>query len=454
MANNDALTQLSSKNLRTIFTLILATAGIFLIQSSAIYAETDDLISKAQAIHERVITLDTHVDISVDNFTPEKNYLDNLDTQVDLPSMDSGGLDAAFFVVYVGQGPLTQEGYENAYRAAMDKFEAIHWMTSELAPQRIGLALTPKDVREIAKSGRKVALIGVENAYPLGLDLGNIRRFAERGARYMSLAHNGHSQFSDSNTGEIREGGMRYGGLSDLGRKAVEELNRWGVMIDLSHPSKAATLQTMKLSRAPVIASHSSARGLEENPRNMDDEQLMALKSNGGVIQAVAFRSYLNAEKHSAWQTEYDEIAKEIGTEMGIKIVSDRREVLMMQPEQRSKYLESIRPVIKRANELAPNISAPQVDVADFVNHIDYLVNKIGIDHVGISSDFDGGGGILGWNDADETFNVTLELVRRGYSETEIEKLWSANLLRVMDIAQAVALTIQRENEVPDVSRR
>ena len=454
MANNEALSQLSSKNLRTIFTLILATAGIFLIQSSAIYAETDNLISKAQAIHERVITLDTHVDISVDNFTPEKNYLDNLDTQVDLPSMDSGGLDAAFFVVYVGQGPLTQEGYENAYRAAMDKFEAIHWMTSELAPQRIGLALTPRDVREIAESGRKVALIGVENAYPLGLDLGNIRRFAERGARYMSLAHNGHSQFSDSNTGEIREGGMRYGGLSDLGRKAVEELNRWGVMIDLSHPSKAATLQTMKLSRAPVIASHSSARGLEENPRNMDDEQLMALKSNGGVIQAVAFRSYLNAEKHSAWQTEYDEIAKEIGTEMGIKIVSERREVLMMQPEQRSKYLESIRPVIKRANELAPKISAPQVDVADFVNHIDYLVNKIGIDHVGISSDFDGGGGILGWNDADETFNVTLELVRRGYSETEIEKLWSANLLRVMDIAQAVALTIQRENEVPDVSRR
>ena len=367
--------------------------------------------------------------------------------------MELGGLDAAFFVVYVGQGPLTQEGYKNAYRAAVDKFEAIHWMTSELAPERIGLALTPKDVREIAKSGRRVALIGVENAYPIGLDLVNIRRFAERGARYMSLAHNGHSQFSDSNTGEIRDGGMRYGGLSDLGIQAVKELNRWGVMIDLSHPSKAANLQTIKLSQAPVIASHSSARGLEENPRNMDDEQLMALKSNGGVIQAVAFRSYLNADKHSAWQIEYDEIAKEVGTEMGIEIASDRSEVLMMQPEQRTKYLESIRPVIKRANELAPTISAPPVDVADFVDHIDYLVNKIGIDHVGISSDFDGGGGILGWNDADETFNVTLELVRRGYSETEIEKLWSENLLRVMETVQAVGLAIQRGNEVPDVLR-
>ena len=432
--------------------IALATAGTLLTQSNAIYAETGDLYSKAQAIHERVITLDTHVDISVDNFAPEKNYLLSLDTQVDLPSMDAGGLDAAFFVVYVGQGPLNKVGYETAYRSAMDKFTAIHWMTTDLAPERIGLALTPEDVHEIAASGRKVALIGVENAYPLGLDINNIRRFADRGARYMSLAHNGHSQFSDSNTGEIREGGMRYGGLSDLGRQAVEELNRWGVMIDLSHPSKAATLQTMELSRAPVIASHSSARGLEENPRNMDDEQLMALKSNGGVIQAVAFRSYLNGKKHSAWQAKYDEILKEVGAEMAIDIVSDRRQIFMMQPEQRSQYIESIKPAIKRANELAANISEPQVDVADFVNHIDYLVDKIGIDHVGISSDFDGGGGVLGWDDADETFNVTLELVKRGYSEIEIEKVWSGNLLRVMQTVQEVAQTIQREDKLKGLS--
>ncbi len=427
------------------------TAVLF-SQSTSIYAESDALISKAQAIHERVITLDTHVDISVDNFTVEKNYLNNLDTQVDLNSMDSGGLDAAFFVVYVGQGPLTQEGYERAYQNAMDKFNAIHWMTNELAPERIGLALTPNDVREIAASGRKVALIGVENAYPLGLDLENIRRFAERGARYMSLAHNGHSQFSDSNTGEIREGGMRYGGLSDLGRQAVAELNRWGVMIDLSHPSKEATLQILELSRAPVIASHSSARGLEENPRNMDDEQLIALKTNGGVVQTVAFRSYLNGKKHGAWQSEYDEIVKEVGAKMGIEIVSDRRQIFMMQPEQRTKYIESIQPAIEQANELASNISSSQVDVADFADHIDYLVNKIGIDHVGISSDFDGGGGVLGWNDAAETFNVTLELVRRDYSETEIEKLWSGNLLRVMKKVQEVAQIVQSEDKLHNLS--
>ena len=408
-------------------------------------AGADELVTRAKKIHERVITLDTHVDISPDNFTPQTNYLTAPDTQVDLPRMEAGGLDAAFFIVYVGQGPLTEEGYAAAYKAAMEKFDAIHWMTEQLAPERIALALTAEEVRDIASSGRRVALIGVENAYPMGLDLANIARFAERGARYMSLAHNGHSQFSDSNTGEIREGGMRYGGLSELGRQAVVEMNRVGVMIDLSHPSKDATMQIMALSRAPVIASHSSARGLENNPRNMDDEQLLALKANGGVIQTVAFRSYLNGKKHAAWRTEYDALMRKVGAEMGTEVLADRRQVFMMNPSDRATYLDRIRPVRARVDELSNQMSAPPVDVADFVDHVDYLVTKIGVDHVGISSDFDGGGGVEGWNDADETFNVTLELVKRGYSEAEVAKLWSGNLLRVLEEVQAVAKTLRRE---------
>ena len=436
------------------FRTVLVIFGISLFAGGSALAETDDLISRAQAIHERVITLDTHVDISVDNFTPEKNYLDELETQVNLPSMEKGGLDAAFFVVYVRQGPLTATGYENAYRAALDKFNAIHWMTKELAPKRIGLALTPSEVRKIAASGRKVALIGVENAYPLGLDIENIRRFAERGARYVSLAHNGHSQFSDSNTGEIREGGMRYGGLSELGRIAIKELNRWGVMIDLSHPSKDATMQILELTRAPVIASHSSARGLEDNPRNMDDEQLIALKSNGGVIQTVAYPSYLNSKKHKIWQAEYYRILQKVGEEMKIEILPDRRQLFMMEPQRRSDYLKLIAPAIKRADELKESIASPPVDLADFVDHIDYLVKKIGVEHVGISSDFEGGGGVLGWDDADETFNVTLELVKRGYSETDIKKLWSDNLLRVMKEVQDVAAIIQKEDELKEAPEK
>ena len=411
-------------------------------------AGADELVARAKEIHERVITLDTHVDISPDNFTPQTNYLTTPDTQVDLPRMEAGGLDAAFFIVYVGQGPLTEEGYAAAYKAAMEKFDAIHWMTEQLAPDQIALALTAEEVRDIASSGRRVALIGVENAYPMGLHLANIARFAERGARYMSLAHNGHSQFSDSNTGEIREGGMRYGGLSELGRQAVVEMNRVGVMIDLSHPSKDATMQIMALSRAPVIASHSSARGLENNPRNMDDEQLLALKANGGVIQTVAFRSYLNGKKHAAWRTEYDALMRKVGAEMGIEVLADRRQVFMMNPSDRATYLDRIRPVRARVDELSNQMSAPPVDVADFVDHVDYLVTKIGVDHVGISSDFDGGGGVEGWNDADETFNVTLELVRRGYSEAEVAKLWSGNLLRVLEEVQAVAKTLRRETTI------
>ena len=411
-------------------------------------AGADELVARAKEIHERVITLDTHVDISPDNFTPQTNYLTTPDTQVDLPRMEAGGLDAAFFIVYVGQGPLTEEGYAAAYKAAMEKFDAIHWMTEQLAPDRIALALTAEEVRDIASSGRRVALIGVENAYPMGLHLANIARFAERGARYMSLAHNGHSQFSDSHTGEIREGGMRYGGLSELGRQAVVEMNRVGVMIDLSHPSKDATMQIMALSRAPVIASHSSARGLENNPRNMDDEQLLALKANGGVIQTVAFRSYLNGKKHAAWRTEYDALMRKVGAEMGIEVLADRRQVFMMNPSDRATYLDRIRPVRARVDELSNQMSAPPVDVADFVDHVDYLVTKIGVDHVGISSDFDGGGGVEGWNDADETFNVTLELVRRGYSEAEVAKLWSGNLLRVLEEVQAVAKTLRRETTI------
>jgi microsomal dipeptidase-like Zn-dependent dipeptidase len=226
-------------------------------------------------------------------------------------------------------------------------------------------------------------------------------------------------------------------------------MNRSGIMIDLSHPSKEATMQTMALSRAPVIASHSSARGLEDNPRNMDDEQLLALKANGGVIQTVAFRSYLNGKKHTAWRSEYDALMRKVGAEMDIEIVADRRQVFMMNADDRAEYLNSIKPVLTRMGAMKNAVSAPPVDVADFVNHIDYLVAKIGIDHVGISSDFDGGGGVEGWNDADETFNVTLELVKRGYSEAEIDKLWSGNLLRVMGQVQAVAKLIQNADSRP-----
>jgi len=403
-----------------------------------------ELVVRARGIHNRVITLDTHNDISPANFTEERNYTMDLSTQVTLPKMEEGGLDVTWLVVYVGQGPLTDEGYARAHQAAMAKFNAIHWLAEEKAPDQIEIAYTSDDVRRIVASGKKVAMIAIENAYPVGLDLDNIRKFQELGGRYMSLSHNGHSQFSDSNTGE-RDDVWLYDGLSDLGREALAEMNKWGIMIDISHPSKAAIMEMLELSRAPIMASHSGARALGDVSRNLDDEQLMALKENGGVVQTVAFPSYVNPEKNAANRDAQNALNSKIAEEMGFEVI-DRGALGELSAEERDAYqakMAELREIAATREEAEVNAVAPPVDVADFVDHIDYLVDLIGLDHVGISSDFDGGGGVAGWNSAAETFNVTLELVRRGYTEEQIGALWSGNLLRVLDDVQRTAQEIQ-----------
>jgi len=411
----------------------------------------DDLVARARAIHDRVIALDTHDDINPANFTAERNYTQRLDTQVNLPKMRDGGLDAVFFVVYVGQGPLTPEGYDNAYRQAVAKFDAIHRLTEQIAPDQIELALTSDDVRRINAAGKKVALIGVENGYSIGEDLGRIKEFYERGARYLSFAHNGHSQLADSNTGE-RNDDWLYHGLSELGVKAVAEANRVGLMIDVSHPSRESMMQIVKLSRAPIIASHSAVRALCDHSRNLDDEQLLALKENGGVVQVVGFSSYVKTPPPSS--PERTQALAKLREEFGLPPAGARRGggggagrgagrggrggFAQLSEEQRGEFMKRMRAIDQ---QFPP---PPRATVQDFVDHIDYAVKLIGIDHVGISSDFDGGGGVEGWNGADETFNVTLELVRRGYTEEQIGKLWSGNLLRVMDEVQRIARELQQ----------
>lgn len=397
---------------------------------------------RAKKIHEKVITIDTHDDINVKNFTDSINYTQNLDTQVNLPKMSEGGLDVAWLIVYTGQDTLTANGYAKAEANAISKFDAIHKLCEEIAPDKIELALTSADVRRIDAAGKKVAMIGVENAYPIGEDMSNFEKYFNLGARYISLAHNGHSQFSDSNTGEV-DNVWLHNGLSELGKEAVKEMNRLGIMIDVSHPSKEAFKQMIALSKAPIIASHSSARALCDHSRNLDDEQLKMLKENGGVVQTVAFKSYLNTEKYEARNEKVKEIEKAVMDSLGMASIS-RKEVMALPSEERDIYIAKYMQVrgIVNTKTKTMNDLPPAVGVGDFVNHIDYMVKLIGIDHVGISSDFDGGGGIAGWSDASETFNVTLELVKRGYTEDEIEKLWGGNLLRVLDEVQAVAASI------------
>ena len=228
--------------------------------------------------------------------------------------------------------------------------------------------------------------------------------------------------------------------LSELGEEAIEEMNRVGIMIDISHPSKEANIQMIQQSKAPVIASHSSARRLCDHSRNLDNELLQMIKNNGGVVQTVAFSSYIDLDKHNANTEASKELYKEIASELGITYLTWDDMKKLTGDELETAY-ENAEQVLKIAQTRKKDINAkyPLVNVNDFVNHIDYMVNKMGIDHVGISSDFDGGGGIEGWNDASETFNVTYELVRRGYSEEDIAKVCYQNVFRVWQAVEDFA---------------
>jgi membrane dipeptidase len=419
-------------------------AFLLLLVLAAPLAAQDDpaLVARARAIHDRVMTLDTHVDISPAAFRRDSaNYVTGVArNQVDIPKMEAGGLDAAFLIVYVGQArTIDSASMAAAYAQAMEKFAAVHRLTDTLAPSRVGFARTADDARRIYASGRKVIFIGIENGFPVGTDLSRIKQFADLGGRYLSLAHNGHSQLSDSNTGE-RDGVWLHNGLSPLGRAAIAELNTWGIMIDISHPSKASMMQTLELTKAPIIASHSGVRAICDHSRNLDDEQIRGMGKNGGVIQLVAFNSYVKCDPSRAAAREG--AMQSLRMKYGITATNPREvstQVAALPDDRRNAYLAEQEDITARRYP-----ADPRATVKDFVDHIDHVVKMIGIDHVGISSDFDGGGGVEGWRDATETFNVTLELVRRGYTEQQIERIWSGNTLRVLTEVQKVAATLQR----------
>jgi len=375
-----------------------------------------------QTLHERILTLDTHVDIPL-------NYMDEVDpgweteAQVDLPKMVEGGLDAAFFIVYTPQAQVSVDGYKEAAKIAETRYRAIQQMLIKY-PDRVELALTAADIRRIVKSGKRAVLIGIENAYPLGPNLDRVDMWERRGVRYVGLTHFGHNQFGDSSNPKVQwgEGENLHGGLSQLGRELVVKLNDVGVMVDVSHAGKQTMMDAVKLSRVPIIASHSGAMGVTESPRNLDDEQLRALAGNGGVVQLVALGAYIKA-----LSPEQEAFKADLRAVMGIK---DDKAFYAMSEIQRDAYYEALKPMYALA---------PPASVSDLVDHIDYTVKLIGIDHVGIASDFDGGGGVVGWEDASKTPNVTAELERRGYSEADIAKIWGGNLLRVMEAVEAGA---------------
>ena len=373
-------------------------------------------------IHKKVLTLDTHVDILNAKYATEAldPGIDNPKLKCDLVKMNKGGMDGVFLAVYVGQKKRDAEGYQNAYKSAMGQFEAIHRLAEKMYPDRCELATSPDEVERIAKTGKRVIMIGVENGFAIGKDLSNVERFYNLGARYITLSHNGHNDICDSCNPRKKLGDKEteHNGLSEFGEKVVAEMNRLGIIADVSHISVESFYDLIKVSKAPIIASHSGCRALAETSRNLDDEQLKALAKNGGVIQIVALGGFLR-----------------LGSSERRKAISDLREELDEGRIKIEHFLEGKKEI---------EAKYPSAGLSDFVDHIDHAVKVAGIEHVGIGSDFDGGGGIAGFNDHSEALNVTIELVRRGYSEEDISKIWGANLLRVWREVEKVAQELQK----------
>jgi membrane dipeptidase len=401
----------------------LLTASIFSLAAGPALTQTALTNADAMAIHDRLLTIDSHVDIGTGYGT------DLLDpgvingAQVDLPSMRIGGLDAGFFSVYTPQGELTDEGYAEAVEAAEEKYRGILRML-RANPDTIALATTADEVEALNAEGKLIALIGIENSYPLGTTpeevAESVAMWAERGARYASITHFGHNQFGGSSNPSSARGDGDDPGLSDLGRALVAALNDQGIMVDVSHVGPRTTADVMEASRAPVIASHSTAQAVYDNPRGLTDEQLQAIRDDGGVAQITAYRSYLA------------EIDPQITA-----AVSVLRERLGLDSE--ADFGAALPATLAEYRREAARIRETFEDVtlARFLDHVDHAVQVAGIDHVGLSGDFDGGGGVEGWDNAADSPNVTLAMLERGYSEEDLAKIWGGNLLRVMREVQA-----------------
>jgi len=367
-------------------------------------------------IRAEIITFDSHIDIPFDFMeNPNHDPGDNSDMQVDIPKMQKGGMDAGFFVVYVPQGPLNEAGFKNAKELAEKKFKAIVNMTRSYS-SKITLALSPKDIYRAKENNLLSAAIGIENGYTIGEDISLIDYYYSLGARYMTLAHIGHNQISDSSipSKRLNNSEKMHNGISSFGRKVIKRMNNIGMMVDISHISEEAAFEAIQLSRSPVIASHSCAKSIADHPRNLSDDLILALASKGGVIQVVAFPNYVKVDNSRFFSIM--ELGKEVA-----KIYGDRNFIPSMHAIK-DEYTEGMKEINKR-------YPLPSVD--DLIDHIDYIVELVGIDYVGISSDFGGGGILEGWIDASQTNFVTERLRKRGYSENDIKKIWGENILRV-----------------------
>jgi membrane dipeptidase len=394
-------------------TLILLTCLLLAGCSS----REEKLLKQADRLHNVILSVDTHCD------TPMRLMEDTFDLGirhddgcVDFPRMKEGRLDAEFFGVFLGQGPRNDSTYEQVHKEALAILEAIH-KNVEKNSSMAGIAVTPDDAYRLKKEGKIAAFIGVENGYAIGKNLAHIKEFYDYGARYMTLCHSANNDICDSSTDPA---GPENNGLSQFGQEVVAEMNRLGMMVDVSHIADKSFYDVLACTKAPVIASHSSCRSLCSSPRNLTDDMLQALKANGGVIQICVLSNYIKTPEPNP---ELDAKIKELRDKYGDfnKLTDDQRKAM------RNERWE----IYNKYRKLAT--------VPDVVDHIDHVVQVIGIDYVGIGTDFDGGGGVDGCRNAAEMKNITIELLRRGYTKTDIEKIWGGNVMRVFREVEKIA---------------
>ncbi len=394
----------------------LMAAGVFLSGGCA----SQDNKTRGNA----PLTLDTHVDIPSAYMRDARfDAGTNSVLKVDLGKMERGGLDAVFLIVFVEQGPLTPEGYAQAVAQAERKYSAIDLLLQRY-PQRIRLATTPEQVIEHHAHGLLSAMIGIENAYSLGHDLKRLDAAYTRGARYLGLVHVGNNDLCTSSlpNAELHEPAISTVGISEFGRAALRRANELGMMVDVSHASDACVRDALDVSTAPIIASHSAARALVDHPRNLSDNLARAIAAGGGVIQVVAYKEFV---KHDPGREAAEKaLQKSVAQQAGDSEFDSEKH------EYSPAYAQGMRDI---------QVQFPLATLEDYLDHIRHMVDTVGIDHVGIASDFDGGGGITGWMDASETHNVTAGLRRRGFSSIETDKIWSGNLLRVWRSVAAAA---------------
>lgn len=388
---------------------------IFVFAAFAFFScksEEERLHEQARQIHENILTLDSHTDtpLMMGNRGIDlavKNDPHQGGGKVDFPRMKEGGLNSAFFAVFLGQGETSPEAWKIARERAYNTFQIIH-NALEDNHDVAELALTPDDAYRLKEKGKKAIYIGLENAYPIGDDLSLVQKYYDLGARYITLTHTRNNHFSDSSDDPD---GAEHGGLSDIGKKLIKEMNRLGMMVDVSHISDDAFYDVLEITTFPVIASHSNARAVYDHSRNLDDDMLKALAENGGVVQ-LCFLYVTELPPNPPRDSARAELRERFNN---FQNLTEEQ----MEQARREWY----------AIEL--NFPSQLPTVSDMIDHLDHIVDLIGIDHVGIGSDFDGGGQLEDCFDVSEMHNLTVEMLRRGYSKEDIEKIWSGNFMRV-----------------------